>query len=96
MKNQFGREFCLAVLHSQPDPDYQYQKKNFKKCFSIIRDWFLNGTWIGCTASNAKESSVRITIFLLPYLYECGIDHLRSELDPDGNHPLVKEVQFHD
>ena len=27
MKNQFGRDFCLAVLYSQPDPDYQCQKK---------------------------------------------------------------------
>ena len=94
MKIQCSREFFLAVLYSQPDPDYQYQKKKFKYCFSIIRDWFLNGTWIGCTASNAEESSVILTFSLLPYLYEWGIDHLRSELDSNGDHPLVMEVQF--
>ena len=70
-------------------------EKFFFKCFSIIRDWFFNGTWIGCTASNAKESSVIITFFLLPYLYQRGMGLFRSELDPDGNHPLVREVQFH-
>ena len=25
--NKFGREFCLVVLFSQPDPHYRYQKK---------------------------------------------------------------------
>ena len=81
------------VFYAQPDPDYQYQKIFFKN-FNIIRDWLLNGTWIDCTASNAKESSVIITFFLLPYLYERGMDLFRCELDPDGNHPLVREVQF--
>ena len=42
-----------------------------------------------------KETSVLTTFFLLPYLYEKGIDRFRTEPDSDGNHPLVKEVQFH-
>ena len=34
------------------------EKKLLKKRFRIFRDCFLRGTWIGCTASNEKESSV--------------------------------------
>ena len=56
--------------------------------------FFTEGTWISCTAPNKKGSSVLTTFFPLP-LYERGIDDFRKKLDPDGNHPLVNEVQSH-
>ena len=56
--------------------------------------FFTEATWISCTAPNKKGSSVLTTFFSLSF-YERGIDGFKNELDPDGNHPLVKKVQSH-
>ena len=56
--------------------------------------FFSEGTWIGCTAPNKKVPVFQQHFFRLPF-YERAIDDFRNELDPDGNHPVVKEVQSH-